>query len=415
MKILVYEDPKHTDLYPLNLLRASFDIKCGANTLLERITGILNRKFEISLYCRQSIEPYLKEIHDNKINFITDDDYLFLNGKVVFTDELMKILLSYKEDNTYFTCNDLVVAAYFNRSRVGIFRDRINKQHEGNLFGKEMFELIKADKIELNPVSPVHIITYPWDVIKHIVKGGLEDDLKYFLRANKKFTSRKTGSKSKGIFTGKKVAIHPQVILDSSEGTIVIDDNAKIEPFTFIKGPVYIGKNVLIKSGARIYGPCVIGEYSKVAGETAESIFHSYVNKQHDGFIGHSYVCPFVNFGADTVTSDLKNNYSTVRIRRNGEDIDTGMQLLGTIAGDHSKTSINTMLNTGSVIGIFANLFGGGFHPKEIGSFSWNESGKPSVKYDVVKAIATARIVMGRRRIMMSEEYEKMVLSTLKK
>ncbi|MBK6879158.1 MAG: hypothetical protein IPG99_22690 [Ignavibacteria bacterium] len=153
-------------------------------------------------------------------------------------------------------------------------------------------------------------------------------------------------------------------------------------------------KNSLIKSGAKIYGPCVIGEGSKVAGEIAESIFHSFVNKQHDGFVGHSYICPFVNLGADTVTSDLKNNYSNIRQKFRGGDIDTGMRFLGSILGDHTKTSINTMLNTGTIAGIFANIFGGGFPSKNVRSFSWNEAGKTSEKYDFMKAIETAKIVM---------------------
>jgi UDP-N-acetylglucosamine diphosphorylase/glucosamine-1-phosphate N-acetyltransferase len=239
-------------------------------------------------------------------------------------------------------------------------------------------------------------------------------DLGYFLnkKENKdlnRIKERETFIEYKKIFAGKNVKILPGVVLDASEGRIVIEENTVIEPFTYIKGPVYIGKNSLIKSGTKIYGPCVIGEFSKVAGEIAESVFHSYVNKQHDGFVGHSYICPFVNLGADTVTSDLKNNYSKVGIKLSGENIDTGMQLLGSIIGDHSKTSINTMLNTGSMIGIFANIFGGGFPSKEIASFSWNEAGKQSEKYDIDKAIETARIVMSRRGLKMSEAYENLV------
>ena len=133
------------------------------------------------------------------------------------------------------------------------------------------------------------------------------------------------------------------------------------------------------------------------------------MNKQHDGFIGHSYICPFVNLGADTVTSDLNNNYSKIKIRLNGNEIETGMQFLGSIIGDHTKTSINTMLNTGTISGIFANIFGSGFPPKILRSFSWNESGRKSTAYELVKAVETAKIVMKRRRIDMSAEYAKLM------
>lgn len=412
MKILVYEDSGYKDLYPLNLLRASYDIRCGANTILGRIESIINNKYEISLHCRKVLAPYLKEVHKNKINNISKDDHMLVSGRVIFDDYSLKYLLSKKDKNSYYIFNDDIIGAYIAKDKIHILKEK--SEGPDNVLEKDFFEKHNFKCLRLKNELNIRVINYSWEIIDYILRGGLEVDLGYFLNKKeskelKRIKERETFIEYKKIFAGKNVKIFPGVVLDASEGRIVIEENTVIEPFTFIKGPVYIGKNCLIKSGTKIYGPCVIGEFSKVAGEIAESVFHSYVNKQHDGFVGHSYICPFVNLGADTVTSDLKNNYSKVGIKLNGENINSGMQLLGSIIGDHSKTSINTMLNTGSIISIFANIFGGGFPPKEIGSFSWNETGKQSERYDIEKAIETARIVMNRRGIKMSETFEDLV------
>ncbi len=414
MKILIYEDSGYKNLYPLNLLRASYDIHCGANTILHRIEKIINDKFEVTLHCRNSLIPYLKEFHKHKFNSISKDDYLLINGRVVFNEDSLKYLISRKEKNSCFIYNDNLIAAFITKDKIQSVKEKI--ESADNVLDKEFFEMIKLKSISLKDNFNVRVINYSWDVIDHILHGGLDEDLNYFLnlKENKKLQrikNRESFIEHKKIFVSKDAEIYPEVVFDASTGRIVIDEKTTIEPFTFIKGPVYIGKNCLIKSGSKIYGPCVIGESSKVAGEIAESVFHSYVNKQHDGFIGHSYICPFVNLGADTVTSDLKNNYSKIAISLDGKVVNTGMQFFGSMIGDHSKTSINTMLNTGSLVGIFANIFGGGFPSKDVGSFTWNESGKNSERYDIDKAIETAKIVMERREIKMSEAYENLVRS----
>ncbi len=233
----------------------------------------------------------------------------------------------------------------------------------------ELFSKLQLKQIIVKERFEAFIVNYPWDILKYILHGGLNEDFNYLSFKDSKFLKLKSADNfinHKKILISKSAKMNSNIVLDAADGSIVINDNVTIEPFCFIKGPVFIGKNTLVKSGTKIYGPAVIGEYSKVAGEIAESVFHSYVNKQHDGFIGHSYICPFVNLGADTVTSDLKNNYSGIKMNVNGNDTDTGMQFLGSILGDHTKTSINTMLNTGTVAGIFANIFGGGFLRKTL-------------------------------------------------
>ena len=416
MKILIFEDTSYKDLYPLNMLRGTYDIKCGAGSILERYEYILGNKFEITLHCRNILAAYLKEIHFKEINRITKDDYLLLSGKVIFDEKSLNHLISKKKKNAYYVSGNELVGAFIPKNNIGILKERVESTAVAgkmNLFDIELFEKNGFSKIDVSEHEGIKVIKYSWDIIGHLLNNGL-DDIDHILNSKagkrfKKVKHRDSFINEKAILVSDNVNIYPGVALDASGGKILVDENSVIEPFTFIKGPVYIGKNVTVKSGSKIYGPCVIGDHSKVAGEIAESIFHSYVNKQHDGFVGHSYVCPFVNLGADTVTSDLKNNYSKIKVGLLGIGIETGMQFLGSIIGDHSKTSINTMLNTGTITGIFANIFGGGFPAKILRSFSWNESGKKSVAYDLTKAVETAKIVMKRRGIEMSGEYAKLM------
>ncbi len=145
----------------------------------------------------------------------------------------------------------------------------------------------------------------------------------------------------------------------------------------------------------------------KLGGEVEDSIIEPFANKQHDGFLGHSYISSWCNLGAGTNTSDLKNNYSPIKLLLNGREEMTGLQFLGLLMGDHAKSSINSMFNTGTVVGTGANIFDAGFPPKEVFSFSWGGS-EGFENYEIEKAVDTARKVMERRQVMMSGAYESM-------
>jgi UDP-N-acetylglucosamine diphosphorylase/glucosamine-1-phosphate N-acetyltransferase len=188
---------------------------------------------------------------------------------------------------------------------------------------------------------------------------------------------------------------------------VIIDNDVFIYPNSFIEGPCYIGASSKVKSGAAIYGNTSIGKVCKIGGEVEQSIFMDYSNKQHSGFIGHSYIGSWVNLGADTNNSDLKNNYSKIKIKFSAKEINTGVQFLGLMIGDHSKSAINTMFNTGTVVGYCCNIFSAGFPDKFIPSFTWGGDDLSKV-YDISKALETARIVTGRRKIDFSSVDEKL-------
>jgi UDP-N-acetylglucosamine diphosphorylase/glucosamine-1-phosphate N-acetyltransferase len=179
-------------------------------------------------------------------------------------------------------------------------------------------------------------------------------------------------------------------------------------PNAVILGPAFIGDGSVVRACAAIYGGTSIGPVCKVGGEVQSSVLQSHSNKQHGGFLGHSFVGSWVNLGAATNNSDLKNNYGDVRVELDGESIDTGSASVGATIGDHSKTAIGTLLNTGTVVGIFCSVFADGFPPKSIPSFSW---GTPDgfVRYDVDMAVDTATRVMARRGVEMTPALERRI------
>ena len=187
------------------------------------------------------------------------------------------------------------------------------------------------------------------------------------------------------------------VVINEENGPVIVDSTAKIEPFTILNGPIYIGKNVLIKSHSNISNS-IIEESCKIKGEVHSSIFQPFSNKAHGGFIGHSFIASWVNLGAGTTTSNLKNNYSNVLVRWDGELLDTESIFFGSIIGEHVKTSIGTNLNTGTIIEMGSNIVSQSFPPRHIPSFSFFYNGKIS-KISFKDFKVTASIAMSRRNI----------------
>jgi UDP-N-acetylglucosamine diphosphorylase/glucosamine-1-phosphate N-acetyltransferase len=212
----------------------------------------------------------------------------------------------------------------------------------------------------------------------------------------------------KNIYIAAGAKIKPGVVLDAEDGPIYIDEGATIMANASLQGPLFVGAKSAIKMGAKIYEGTSIGEVCKIGGEVEESIIHSYSNKQHEGFIGHSYLGQWVNIGADSNNSDLKNNYSTVKVYVNGEMVDSGSLFVGLTMGDHSKCGINTMFNTGTVVGVMSNVFGAGYPDKFIPSFTWGGI-ESMATYEIDKALEVARRVMARRKMALSAAQEKML------
>ncbi len=198
------------------------------------------------------------------------------------------------------------------------------------------------------------------------------------------------------------------VILDTTNGPIFFDEYAAIHPMTHIEGPCYVGKHSEI-FGGNIRSGCSIGPVCRVHGEIENSIFHGYANKHHDGFLGHAYLGEWVNLGAFTTNSDLKNDYTTVKVFVKGEQIDSEDIKVGCFIGDHTKTAINTIINTGAVIGVMSNLVSTGkLIPKFVPSFCWYLNEKVTKGYGLAHSIETAARAMQRRNIILTPEERQM-------
>lgn len=397
MNICIFEDLFISQLAPLNYLRHTSKLICGADTLLEKIVNFFPAKTRLTLHSRKYIAPNLRENYpEANINELSDGDYIFFNSRVVFKPEDLKSILKLfkKEINTAVIQDKVIIAFHLSKEKVNQYKEIVNPEDD-NLVSYADVEWLGLNKIES---ESYRLINYPSDLILH-----LEEQLHYDL-------SRREMKGKKKLHIGKKCSIGKNVVFDTSHGRIFINNYTTIEPFTYIKGPVFIGENCTIRSGSQIYGPVHIGGYCKVSGEITCSILHWFMNKQHYGFLGHSYLCEWVNFGAGTTTSNLKNNYSKIILNIDGLKVDTNSNFLGSIIGDHTKTGIQTMLNTGTMVGISSNLYGAGYHIKKIKSYSWADaSNNEFISYEIEKAISTARISMGRRNVNMTEAYEKMM------
>ena len=209
-----------------------------------------------------------------------------------------------------------------------------------------------------------------------------------------------------------KNPIIKDVVINQDNGPVVIDITATIEPYTILNGPVYIGSNVLIKSHSNISNS-IIEDNCKVKGEIHSSIFQPFSNKAHDGFIGHSFIGTWVNLGAGTTTSNLKNNYSSVSVKWNGDLVDTESIFFGAVIGEHVKTSIGTNLNTATVIEMGSNVVSQSFPPRHIPAFSLFYKDKlMKIKFD--DFCDTVEKAMKRRDKTLSSS-EKEVLSSIYK
>jgi UDP-N-acetylglucosamine diphosphorylase/glucosamine-1-phosphate N-acetyltransferase len=388
MQICLFEDNSVNFLEPLIYSRGVFDLICGGASLKDKILrAYAGAKY--SLHCREYLATIIKDKYpDVSVNEIIDDSCLFINGRIIAGRDLAEIIpLNDNVDKVYLKDN-VLIAARLSGSNLKKFYQHLNKPLELSLF-----PTLPKEEVD------VKIAAYIWDLIRENSNELIADI--NFLSAKSLFHHHLAGVhqiKKEYIFIESNAVIKPGVVLDASNGPIYIGKNSVIYPNTVIMGPVYIGNSTLIKSLSKIYENVSIGDVCKVGGEVEGSVIMSYTNKQHEGFLGHAYLGSWINIGADTNCSDLRNNYGLIKTRVNGQVINTKTQFLGLIMGDHSKTGINTMFNTASTVGVSCNIYGSGFPDKYLPSFSWGGIGDLQT-YDIEKCLNTAKVVMSRRKI----------------
>ncbi|MFA5393882.1 MAG: putative sugar nucleotidyl transferase [Candidatus Ratteibacteria bacterium] len=395
MKILVFEDKKAKNLYPLTYLRPVWELLCGTGTLLDKV----KRHFpdnEIHFWCRPEIAPLLnreygKPVNDIK-NILGPESVMLINGRWLMDPKKFPPIKTEEQG----ICRDTLIYAYLAPEKIQP-RDNLT-----SLLEKASFLPKKEIKARL--------INNLWEPVKYNAETIKED---FGLMGKKGIMgalapeSTIYGPKD-NIYVAAGAEIHPMVVLDTKAGPVIIAEGVKIFPFSRIEGPAYIGPNCQIVGG-KIREGCSFGPECRIGGEVEESIIQGYSNKYHDGFLGHAYVGEWVNLGALTTNSDLKNDYSSVSVKVNGIPQDTGEIKVGSFIGDHTKTSIGTMLNTGTVVGMMCNVLGvGALPPKELPSFTWFLKGKFK-EAGLESQLQVARTAMARRKKELAAEEETLI------
>ncbi|MFH1068775.1 MAG: putative sugar nucleotidyl transferase, partial [Candidatus Glassbacteria bacterium] len=381
-------------------LRPTFELRCGHGPLYEKI--LRNHPgLPVSFFCRD----YLAETFSTRapegaaVNDLAtlEDDLLIINGQLLAGEWMLE---TEGEEVAGFSPDGELLYA------------RITKSSAVNLPGEDIFGFLAAlsEKIPNRENVDLTLIRYQWELIQYNGQAIASD----FKLADRRgilgfFHDTVTiYGPAHRLYVAPEAEIHPQVVIDTHHGPVTIEKGALVFPHSRIEGPCYIGPDTHILRG-NIREGCSFGPSCRIGGEVEESIIHGYSNKCHDGFLGHAYVGEWVNLGALTTNSDLKNNYGTVEMYMPDRDgkwsyTDTGGTKVGSFIGDHTKTSIGTLLNTGSNIGIMTLLMGNGkVLPKYIPSFAWFLEGAVSSGFGFGKLMETARLAMGRRKKELSE------------
>jgi UDP-N-acetylglucosamine diphosphorylase/glucosamine-1-phosphate N-acetyltransferase len=382
--IILFDDSRREHLLPLTFTRPVSMIRVGILTILEKWERMIGKK------CYHLTADYLR------IKFpmpLDNADCLIINGGVIPSASLITLINELK----------LGEAIYSGETLVAAFLPEL-PSYEFN-FEKSSFN----SSLELTE-KPLEILR-PWDIFK--INGiALENDFDLITKGRKSQPISSTNQvlNPSRVFI-EEGAIVECSILNAQTGPIYIGSNAEIMEGSIVRGPFALCDHSTLKLGAKIYGPTTVGPHSKVGGEVNNSVIFGFSNKAHDGFLGNSVIGEWCNLGADTNTSNLKNNYAIVKLWNypRGGFVDTGLQFCGLIMGDHSKCGINTMFNTGTVVGVSANIFGDGFPRNFIPSYSWGGAQGFSL-YKTEKAFETIEKVFERRGITL-DEIEKDILT----
>jgi UDP-N-acetylglucosamine diphosphorylase/glucosamine-1-phosphate N-acetyltransferase len=404
MHICIFEDELYKRLLPLARFRPVYDLKCGMTSLRQKITRSYPDA-NLILHVRDYLKGIVKgNDRDVPVNEVPSGarEVLFINGRMLMSGMDKRFIgEKYPGKDVVYQKGDIVVAAWLSKENL----DQVNILLNDHLFSSTLFKSVQKKEF-----AEAQLVTFPWELI-HQNRSQLISDFNIMTNGKPTILGRVYDGvhllNSSQIHIAEGAKVKPGVVLDAEDGPIYISKNASVMPNAVVEGPAFIGENSVIKISAKIYENTTIGETCKVGGEVEESVIHAYSNKQHEGFIGHSYLGEWVNIGADSNNSDLKNDYGNVKVYNDGEIVDTGSQFVGLIMGDHSKCGINSMFNTGTVVDVFSNLFGAGVPPKYIPPFTWGGA-DGLVSYRVEKAIEVARMVMKRRNIEMSEAAEQL-------
>ncbi len=375
MKVVLFEDSKIRSFFPFTTTRHISELRWGALTIAEK----WRRKFsEVVLISNREWIGVKEEFHAPS---------LYMNGRLCPTEILLEAIENLKQGQGLRRGEDIL--AYFSQDG-----------DSSGIIWKEFSEgVVMLDK-RTELFSEIHS-QIEFDLLLSEVDSSFQLHESNCVIGNKN-----------SLFVSPTAKIFGSII-NVTDGPVWIDDDTEIMEGSLIRGPFYLGKSSVVKMGAKIYGPTAIGPYCKVGGELGNVSFQGYSNKAHDGFLGNSIIGQWCNLGADTNCSNLKNNYSVVKqydyVTQKEES--TGLNFCGLMMGDYSKCGINTMWNTGSVVGVCVNFYGAGFPKKHLPDFYWGDANAGEL-YDLKKALETIAVVKSRRGIEVTEN-ERQILTAL--
>lgn len=398
--ICVYEDEHLEWLSPLVELRPVFDLRCGRLTLLEKLRHHYPRE-RLALWVRDELAELTRERCPGvAVNEPLEAGGLLLSARAVL-DEPVKV-----------SGPEAVLLA--GEEPVGF---RLGRGAAAGLSSLRGLDAALAEES-----VRARVVRYPWDLVEMNASELARETTGRDQRQGRGDTRQ---GRMDGTLVGRRSALRvesgawvwPGVVVSTETGPVLVDRGAVVRPGSFVEGPCYIGPGTVI-DGALVRPGCSFGPECRIGGEVEATLFQGYSNKHHDGFVGHSFVGEWVNLGALTTTSDLKNTYESVRVfyptrdkrpatsdRSESSSVDTGLTKVGCFFGDHVKTAIGSLFNSGCRVGAFANWFEPGLARKELAPFSWGRHGCWSSD----AAVANARAVMARRGVRMSVAYEKLV------
>jgi UDP-N-acetylglucosamine diphosphorylase/glucosamine-1-phosphate N-acetyltransferase len=372
MNYILFDSSFRNNLLPLTFTRPVADLRIGILTIREKWEHLLQEKTSTLT------EPYLAV----KYPLVKAETNILINGSICPNEALLAEVKKLKSGETLVQGDSIIAMC--------LEADSLDS------FGGEAADDISTITTDIDFIK----VENTWELFQFNDRA-IREDFELLTKGRKSQPLSKTNRvvNSENIFV-EEGAVVEFAILNASTGPIYIGKEAEIMEGSKVRGPLALCDHSVLKMDAKIYGATTIGPYSKVGGEVNNSIILGYSNKAHDGFLGHSVLGEWCNLGADTNTSNLKNTYEEVKLWSYAEDafVATGLQFCGLIMGDHSKSGINTMFNTGTVVGVNSNIYGAGFQRNFVPSFSWGGT-HGFADFDLNKAIKIATAVYKRRGI----------------
>ena len=379
MNYILYDGNVRNSLLPFTFTRPVADIRIGILTIREKWEKYLG------VTTTTLTEEYLSE----KFPMVEMAENVMINASFCPNETLVEMITFLKPMQAIVKDDEII--AFFTT----------DDQEEVDF---EQYELIDFDKDVLS-------VEYSWDIFQKNDQAIREDfELLTQDRKSEPIPSTVQVLGAENIFI-EEGAVLNFCTLNATTGPIYIGNDAEIMEGSVIRGPFALGEHAQVKLASKIYGATTVGPHCRVGGEVNNSVMFAYSNKGHDGFLGNAVLGEWCNIGADSNNSNLKNNYESVKLwdYETERFVNTGLQFCGLMMGDHSKCGINTMFNTGTVVGVSANIFGAGFPRNYISNFTWGGA-QGTQAYLPKKAFETAKIVMSRRNIEFSESDENILM-----